>query len=455
LEFWSVPSLEPQPGLPTAPRDVLSLAFSPDGRHLVTGSWSGGRIRVWDLATMTERAVTMQHPGGGYVLNLKFSPNDPDVFASVGSDRTVRLWSLSRGEELVALQGPLDELWGMTFNVSGDRIFTLEKSGRIAAWDAAKRRRRSELIASGHYTMPLGFSADSETLVTIDEKGLLCYWDLARRCELEGKRQRIDITRIWTDTTRISAIIITPVISRDLGTLAIGTVDGRLHVWHPPSPNPHAWSAHKKKIRNVVISSDGKTLASIADDNLLKLWNVVSRALLAEITIPGQVAGKSGQFPLVWSEDGRTLATANSTEIMLYDAASGQLLRTLDPKGLVYSLRFSPDDRVLVSAQQNHQLAFWNPRSGALLDLNATSHHEGAHGICFSPDGRTLVTVVDQVKLWSVATRQEVSTLPGHKHKISAALFSPDGNLFVTADFGGAVRLWSALPFEAIDGGRR
>jgi WD40 repeat protein len=62
-----------------------------------------------------------------------------------------------------------------------------------------------------------------------------------------------------------------------------------------------------------------------------------------------------------------------------------------------------------------------------------------------------MVTVVDQVKLWSVATRQEVSTLRGHNHKISAALFSPDGNLFVTADFGGAVRLWSALPFEAID----
>jgi WD40 repeat protein len=66
-----------------------------------------------------------------------------------------------------------------------------------------------------------------------------------------------------------------------------------------------------------------------------------------------------------------------------------------------------------------------------------------------------MVTVVDQVKLWSVATRQEVSTLRGHNHKISAALFSPDGNLFVTADFGGAVRLWSALPFEAIDGGKR
>ena len=42
-----------------------------------------------------------------------------------------------------------------------------------------------------------------------------------------------------------------------------------------------------------------------------------------------------------------------------------------------------------------------------------------------------------------------------HNHNIFAALFSPDGNLFVTGDYGGAVRLWPALTFETIDGGRR
>jgi len=69
----------------------------------------------------------------------------------------------------------------------------------------------------------------------------------------------------------------------------------------------------------------------------------------------------------------------------------------------------------------------------------------------FSPDGRALVTVVDSVKLWSVSTRQEVATLRGHTRNIFAARFSPDGNLLVTADYTGAVRLWSAPPFHEID----
>jgi len=96
---------------------------------------------------------------------------------------------------------------------------------------------------------------------------------------------------------------------------------------------------------------------------------------------------------------------------------------------------------------------FLNPVSGALVDRVPTSHREGPYDVCFSPDGRTMATVVDRVKLWSRATRQEVSTLEGHERNIFAALFSPDGNLLVTADYEGSVRLWSAQPFEESDGG--
>jgi WD40 repeat protein len=81
-----------------------------------------------------------------------------------------------------------------------------------------------------------------------------------------------------------------------------------------------------------------------------------------------------------------------------------------------------------------------------------TSHQESVYDLAFSPDGRTLVTVVDRVKLWSLATHQEVSTFDGHQRNIFAALFSPTGNLLVTADYEGSVRLWSAQSFQAIDG---
>ena len=448
LEFWSVPGLESRPGLLAAPRDVSSLAFSRDGRHLVTGGHFG-EIRVWDLMTMTERGLSMRV--GGFVADVEFSPTEEDVFASVGADRNVRLWRLSTGEELVVLQGPTSQILALSFSDDGRAIFTMERGGRIATWDTTTRRRTNELIASEPDrpdTLPLGFSADSAMLATIDETGELRYWDLAQRRELKEKRLKIDITGLIKRD-------FAPVISRDLSTLAMGTVDGTVQLWNLPTATLRTWRAHAKRIQNVAISPDGKMLSSIADDSVLKLWNIGTHTLLAEIPIPGALAAKNANAPLVWSSDGRTLAIASATEIMLLDTA-GRLMFKLDPKGgAVFSLRFSPDDRLLISGHQDQKLAYWDPQTGALLEMISTSHRGGAWDICFSPDGRTLVTVVDHVKLWNVATRQEVSTLRGHNHNIFATLFSPDGNLFVTADFGGAVRVWSALPFEAIDGVKR
>jgi WD40 repeat protein len=109
---------------------------------------------------------------------------------------------------------------------------------------------------------------------------------------------------------------------------------------------------------------------------------------------------------------------------------------------------------MLVAAHQNFDLLFWNPISGALIESVPASHQETPYDVCFSPDGRTLVTVVDRVKLWSLATRQEVSTFGGHERNIFAALFSPTGDVLVTADYEGSVRLWSARSFREIDGER-
>jgi eukaryotic-like serine/threonine-protein kinase len=444
LEFWSVPGLESRPGLPAAPRDVLSLAVSRDGRHLVTGGHYG-RIRVWDLMTMTERGLSMRV--GGFVAKVEFLPTEEDVFASAGADRNVRLWSLRTGEELVVLQGPKNQILALSLSDDGRAIFTVESGGRIAAWDTTTRRRTNELIASDTdmpATLPLGFSADSAMLATIDETGELRYWDSAQRRELKEKRLKIDIPGLFKRD-------LAPVMNRDLSTLAMGTVDGQVQLWHLPGATPQTWNAHAKRIRNVAISPDGRMLASKADDRMVKLWIIESHTLLAEIPIPDESAVRNDSAPLVWSSDGQTLAIATETEIMLHDTA-GRLLFKIDSKGRTFSLRFSPDDRLLISGRQDQRLAFWDPQTGALLDMISTSHRGGAYDICFSPDGRTLVTVVDQVKLWSVATRQEVSTLRGHNHNIFAALFSPNGNLIVTADYGGAVRLWSALPFQAIDG---
>src|SRR5690606_6996233 len=161
LEFWSVPALERLPGLSGVPQDIVSLAFSPDGKRLVTGCWHG-RIRSWDLETRREIGGEMRHHG--FVSDVVFSPTDQDVFASVASDRMLRLWRLSTGEELAAQQGPFAQMWALAFGDDGSTLLTLEQGGRVARWEPVMRRNEQTLVASGPRAQLLGFSADGGTL---------------------------------------------------------------------------------------------------------------------------------------------------------------------------------------------------------------------------------------------------------------------------------------------------
>lgn len=73
----------------TAP--VLSVAFSPDGTTLASGTWWDGTVRLWNVAEKKEIAV-LQHPGT--VHSVAFSPDDKTL-ASGSADGTVRLWDVA------------------------------------------------------------------------------------------------------------------------------------------------------------------------------------------------------------------------------------------------------------------------------------------------------------------------------------------------------------------------
>jgi len=444
IELWSVPGLEPVTGLSDPPGDAIALAFSADGSRLIMACWNG-RIRLWDTEARTEIETTMHHDG--FPADLKLSPVDPRVFASTASDRTVRLWDLHTGAELVALQGAVNHLWAMDFADDGRTLLTLDHKGAVAAWDAATRRRREVLLERGPVTAPLGFSRDGATLVTIDETGRLRSWDVGERRERSEDARTIDLSGSFTRDFEIIA----PVISPDLRTLAIGLLDGRMRLHDMDTGLDRFIPAHASQVRNLAFSPDGATLATVGDDGALRLWDVRSLALLAESVVPRPLAGVDFNMALVWAPDGGHLAASGAHAVSIHDGRSARVRCAFETGVVIFSTRFTPDGRQLAVAQDDFRLSFWDARTGRLQSRVDTSHQEGPYDMRFSRDGRTLVTVVDDVKFWSMATRQEVATLQGHDRNVFAALFSPDGNTLVTADYEGCVRVWSAPSFAETD----
>jgi WD40 repeat protein len=71
-----------------------------------------------------------------------------------------------------------------------------------------------------------------------------------------------------------------------------------------------------------------------------------------------------------------------------------------------------------------------------------------AYGVAFSPDGKLLAVACanNLIRVWAVATRQEIAELSGHKDYVHQIAFSPDGTRLVSASGDRTLRVWDSLP---------
>ncbi|MDA2913796.1 serine/threonine protein kinase [Acidobacteriia bacterium AH_259_A11_L15] len=109
----------------------------------------------------------------------------------------------------------------------------------------------------------------------------------------------------------------------------------------------------------------------------------------------------------------------------------------------VWAVAFSPDGRWLASASLDNTVKLWEVASGQEV-YTLTGHTESVLAVAFSPDGRWLASGSndDTVKLWEVATGREVRTLRGHTGGVRQVAFSPDGRWLASASGDNTVKLW-------------
>ena len=136
LRFWDVDTDRPKAVLPTRhqPGLVVTLAFSPDSRHVVTGAWDG-LVDLWDVAAARHRTTFMGHTGPA--LSVAFTPDGRTV-ASGSQDGTVKLWDLATHLERFTLGGTTDSINRLAFAPNGALLATARSDGTVKLWDASR-----------------------------------------------------------------------------------------------------------------------------------------------------------------------------------------------------------------------------------------------------------------------------------------------------------------------------
>jgi WD40 repeat protein len=280
-----------------------------------------------------------------------------------------------------------------------------------------------------HWVYCVAFAPDGKTLVSgggnFAGAGEVRWWDLSRgkaRPELPGPKGRV------------AAAVFSP-DGRLLATAAEHTVQ----LWEASTGRQRAaFGVHKSPAVSLAFSQNGKVLIAAGLDETVQSWDVA--------TGKEQVLFRGTFGPKAVSADGRLVAMSSSQggNISVWDVA-GRREQTYLPqeRNLVFAVAFSPDARLLASADFSGTVHLWDTTRRELRCV-LKAHQGSVNCLTFSPDGRTLATGGQDrlVKLWDVAAGEEKTTLVGHTGPIEALDFAPNGRRLASGSYDKTVRIW-------------
>lgn len=207
---------------------VTSLAFSNDGSLLIAAGGKPGQfgeVRIWQVADHKLRRTIRGHRDSLYAAEIS---RDGKLLATAGYDKEIQLWDVATGASLRKLTGHNDAVYSLAFRRDGKILASASGDRTVKLWDVATGKRLDT------------FSQPTKELHTV------VFDPAGDRVYAAGADNRI---RAWSvsDTAKEGS-----------------------------NPLIHSRFAHQSPILKLAISSDGKSLASSAEDRTIKIWNALA-----------------------------------------------------------------------------------------------------------------------------------------------------------------------------------
>jgi WD40 repeat protein len=285
--------------------NVLTVAFSPDGRRLASGD-QNGKIVVWDLSNGTALATLQHH--AERILTAAFSP-DGHTLATGNSDGSIRLWNVEQGSPIRELVGHHYGVMGLVFTPDGRTIVSGCADGIVKLWDASTGEERASwraderagfsclacspdgtLLATGslHQRVKIWDMANHEEQLTLPEQGgvkAVSFADAGRKLMVANGQGGVTMwDRASQQPTEIYGSGLNPLLSLAATTdgrrVVAGSIEGTVNLWDLDIDRaPTTIEKDGMFVKAVAISQDGNKIAFASNkDFSVRVWELLSSA---------------------------------------------------------------------------------------------------------------------------------------------------------------------------------
>ena len=472
FSVWDIETGECAACLTGHSTSVIALLFSPYGEFLSSADYDGG-LRKWEVAKLTANKPNPVVASLPETINWAqyIYSSDGILLAATTSGTTVTVLDVERNRKVATLAHK-EIVQRIRFSRTGSQL-VIVGTDTIQTWNIGDPTPQSPVIR-GHTAVcgAVAFSPDGSTLAAGHWINGITLWDVQQleqqatlgRKEL-GMIRSLDyspcgtklvvgshdsVVRVWdiekpeelpTEFTTDQESQWLVAFSPKGDFLVCASSKGGLYVWDGAEKQTQI-PVNPGHITSLSISPDGKHIAIAYFDKVAEVWDIRSAKQVADLSVtwtrdttkykgdahqvqrcleqikktPEHSSLPSMQIkgPIVFSPDGATIAGGLFREIRLWDAATHETCMAIRvPQGCQRpeALTFSPCGRYLVSG------ASW----------------QGTDKM--------------SIRLWEVATGENIVTFWGHPTNVQDLAFSPDGTLLASGSYDGTILLWDMKPY--------
>lgn len=458
---------------------VTCCAFSPDGLHVLSGSWDG-TLKLWHAATGT--CLRTWHAQGGQVNTCAFSADGQYVAAGTEAGR-LTVWHAASGSVVHSLMGHMADVLACAFAPDGLHLLSAARDGSVKRWCLATGTFVHSFMVQSGRVSACAFAPDGLRVLVGGRGGKFTLWQIdaaacvqtfaghqARliACVFAPGGQQVLVSdwdgsfKLWDigsaaclQSFGVQGIVVSCAIAADGRHVLAGTYDGTLTVWDIASGACLCtWHGHRGRVWACAFAPHSAHVLSASDDQTLRLWQADGAACLLQFASgPGSLrAGASAVDGLQWlgissngvlkrwqladgavlcnvamdcasvnprafSADARQMLVAEGGTLRLLDLDSGACMQHIDTDHQnISACAISPGGRQLLSAGANGQLKLWDAATGS--HLHRFSRHRGGRSCAFSPDGHQALAGADDGRLnvWDLASGACIASLTGHEN---------------------------------------